>query len=83
MDDGIEVFLERYVGLILLVIVGLVMWGIWLSVKHSVREREAACAHLWQISRTHDDTVKITMRCELGDESTTTVVPMPIFIPTR
>lgn len=55
--------------------------GVWRQIQAERRDHERACAHLWRLSQTHDDTVKITMRCELGDESSTTVVPVPIFLP--
>lgn len=66
------------VGLLLLAVAGM---G-WL-LSASERDREAACVRLYAQARTHADTMQIAIRCELGDEHQTTVVPMPIVIPTR
>jgi hypothetical protein len=70
--------------LFLLFVIGVVVGIIALAVHEGNKEEQtriAACQHAMVVARTSADSVAVVLKCEMPEDEKTTVVPMPIIIP--
>lgn len=64
------------VGTIILMI-GLVVFGVVYSVNKDAEKRDAACTKMWALARTNSDSINIIRQCEYPKQQEV----IPVFIP--
>jgi hypothetical protein len=68
-------------GALVIILLSVLLIGAFAAAVSSDNKRKrAACAKMWTLARTSADSIAVVSRCELGEESSTTVVPVPVII---